>query len=131
MISSLTEGIVVEPCETNTFGNVNRLTLTFAFEPLQPVTPLGQGFVDWRRLCTPLNAHWNSVSPPQLLSTVAIDPVESRMIATFHGCDEPCMDAVAVAPSERVLTPNKAIKYVLIVVLFLTTTAFGEEPEPH
>jgi hypothetical protein len=62
---------------------------------------------------------------------VAIDPVESRMIATFHGSDEPCIDAVAVAPTERVFTPNKPITNVFILVLFVTTTAFEEEPEPH
>jgi hypothetical protein len=53
------------------------------------------------------------------------------MMATFHGSEEPCMEAIAVAPTLSVFTPNKPMKNVLIVVLFLTTTALEAVPEPH
>jgi hypothetical protein len=115
----------------STLGNVNKAVRTCAVEPLHVDTPEGQGLVASSRACEPLNAHWNSVSPLQLLSVVAIDPVESTMMATFHDpepvlLDVPCMDAVAVAFTARVFTPNKAMKAVLILVLFVTTTALAE-----
>jgi hypothetical protein len=60
----------------------------------------------------PLNEHWSSVRLPQLLSAVAIDPVVSTMIATFHGCAMPCMDAVACATTGIVEIPKIFMKKV-------------------
>jgi hypothetical protein len=60
-----------------------------------------------------------------------IDAVPSKMIATFHGCAFPCIEAVAVAFTDRVFTPNRAMKRVFTVVLLVTTTAFAAELELH
>ena len=84
MMSSLTEGTAVPLYDVNTFGNVNRLMRIFEPRPLQVVRPEGQGGEASSIACVPLNAHWNSVWLLQLLSTVAMDPVESMMMATFH-----------------------------------------------
>jgi hypothetical protein len=62
---------------------------------------------------------------------VAIEPVESIMTATFQGFVAPCIDAVAVAFTESVFTPNRAMKVVFTVVLLVTTTAFATEVELH
>jgi hypothetical protein len=60
-----------------------------------------------------------------------IDAVPSKMIATFHGSALPCIEAVAVALTERVFTPNRAMKRVFTVVLLVTTTAFAVELVLH
>src|ERR1700722_15949781 len=113
-MSSLTEFTVTLLYDVRTLGNVNRLTLKFAFE-VQLVTPAGQGFVSSRRVCTPLNAHCSSVRLLQLESVVAIEPVVSTTIATFHGWATPCMDAVAIAFTVSVLTPKRLMKVVFNV----------------
>jgi hypothetical protein len=58
----------------------------------------------------PFIAHWNWETPPQLLSAVAIDPVASWMMATFHLFAAPCMDAVAVAEIGMELKPSTLMK---------------------
>ena len=70
-----------------------------------------------------------SMTLPQLVSVFAIDPVVSTMIATFHGCALPCIDAIAVALTVRVLKPNTGIKRVLMVAVSVTFTALGTLPE--
>jgi hypothetical protein len=42
---------------------------------------------------------------------------------------EPCMDAVAMALTVRVGTPNKPMKNVFTLTLVLATTALWAEPE--
>jgi hypothetical protein len=64
----------------------------------------------------------------QFESELAIEPVESTIMAIFHGSDAPCMEAVAVAETLSVRTPNRAMKSVLMLVVFLTTTALAEVP---
>src|ERR1035441_10527389 len=110
-------------------GKVKRATRKF--DPVgQFDTPGGQaGLVAASRLCMPLSAHWNSVTPPaQLLSVVFIDPVESTMMATFQGWAMPCMDDVAVADTVTELKPNNFMKNVGTLVDCVTTTALSGAP---
>ena len=55
-----------------------------------------------------------------------IDPVASRMMATFHGSAE-AITAVAVAPTVSVLTPKICIKNIGTLAVSETRTAFGTE----
>jgi hypothetical protein len=82
---------------------------------------------------TPFMAHWNSVTLPQFVSVVLIDPVASITIATFHGCACPCIDAVASADTLIVEWPNVTsfMKYVGTEADSITLTAFGWPLVPH
>jgi hypothetical protein len=106
----------------DTPGNVNSATLKSG---VQPLAPFGQGLSFDSISSKALAAHWNSLGVPgQLLSVVLIDPVESRMMTTFHGSGLPTIDAVATALTVRVFFPKSGIKYAGIVAVSFTCTAF-------
>jgi hypothetical protein len=83
----------------------------------------------------PVNAHWNCVALvgqlDALLSELAIDPVASMMIATFHGVAGPDIDENDVALTVRALqlaqlmgqAPKTLRKYVGTVAVCETLTA--------
>src|ERR1017187_4877793 len=79
----------------------------------------------------PCSAHVNSETLPQLASLVVIDPVASKMIATFHGCVAPCIDATAVACVISFLTPNSPMNHVGMLTCSVILMAFATaEPLP-
>jgi len=93
--------------------------------------PEGHGFTAPNSVAIPLVAHLNSLTLLQLLSVVDIDPVASRMMATFHGFALPSMEDVAVADRLMLVFPNALMKYVGMLAVWVTLTAFGAELEVH
>src|ERR1035441_3508005 len=75
----------------------------------------------------PCSAHVNSETLPQLASLVVIDPVASKMIATFPGCVAPCIDATAVACVISFLTPNSPMNHVGMLTCSVILMAFATE----
>jgi hypothetical protein len=131
LLGALLHVVSFDASVVDTPGNENMATRKFPELPEQLDAPAGHGSVAESRVAIPLVAHVNSLTPPQLESADDIDPVASRMIATFHGSALPCMDAVATAAIFIVFFPNRLRNVVGMLADSVTCTALEGEPVVH